>query len=295
VPEVGEAHEARERDKDAVPGVLVCPRANVQVRGLSDLRPEQLFSPSLRGEVMQSQEFLKSFGFPGDGSASTLTRLSLQAWRRLFEARTLKDTTSIPMSPYTGGARSIEGCPMLFLRLDQALELLRAARTLRERLVIRYFVFNGLSPMELSNGRIEHLDPLSCTLFLPRRHWKRNCLTDIDPETVRLQVMYSGDRAEGPLIRGRPGRSLAPMTLWEVVKTVALRTSIPGKESICPLVLKRTFAREWMLAGGSVCTLQKAFSHKHLWSTAHYLRFLTEDIKPDHSRLLARARGEVVS
>jgi len=102
---------------------------------------------------------------------------------------------------------------VLFLRRDQALELLRGAESLREKLVVRYFLFNGLSPMELSNGRVEHLDPLSCTLFLPRRHWKHNCLADIDPETVRLQVMYSGDRVEGPLLIGRTGENLKPSWL----------------------------------------------------------------------------------
>lgn len=194
----------------------------------------------------------------------------------------------------TTGYVEFPGSPqrsVLFLRRDQALELLRACRDLREKLVIRYFLLNGLSPMELSNGRVEHLDPFNCTLFLPRRHWKRNCLADIDPETVRLQVMYSGDRVEGPLIRGRTGKSLKPVWLWHVVKDVVLRTCIPGKELINPLILKRTFAREWLLSGGSVGSLQKQFSHKHLWSTAHYLRFVMEDVKPNHRRLVERLTG----
>jgi len=194
----------------------------------------------------------------------------------------------------TTGYGDCPGSPthtVLFLRRDQALELLRAAKTLREKLVIRYFMLNGLSPMELSNGCVEHLDPVSCTLFLPRRHWKRNCLADIDPETVRLQVMYSGDHTAGPLIRGRTGKALKGVWLWHVVKDVALRTSIPGKEQISPLVLKRTFAREWLLSGGSVGSLQKQFSHKHLWSTAHYLRFVMEDVKPNHRRLVERLEG----
>jgi len=200
----------------------------------------------------------------------------------IYQSRIVYNTTGyggIPGSP----ERSV-----LFLRLDQAQELLSKALDLREKLVIRYFMLNGLSPMELSNARIEHMDPVSCTLFLPRRHWKRNCLTDVDPETVRLQAMYSGDRVEGPLIIGRTGENLKPCWLWHVVKDVALRTSIPGKELISPLVLKRTFAREWLLSGGSVGSLQKQFSHKHLWSTAHYLRFVMEDVKPNHLRMLRR-------
>jgi len=234
---------------------------------------------------VRAKSFLKVFTAT-DGAENTLTHLSVQRWREVFERRAFKSKESVQLSPQPGDPLRREPGAMLFLRLDQASELLSACRDLRERLIIRYFWLNGLSPMELSNGRIEHLDPLSCTLFLPRRHWKRNCLTDIDSETVRLQVIYSGDRTEGPLIRVRGGGRPAPMTLWDIVKNIALRTSIPGREAISPLVLKRTFAREWLLSGGSVGTLQKQFSHKHLWSTAHYLRFVMEDVQPNHRRMV---------
>jgi len=177
---------------------------------------------------------------------------------------------------------------MLFLRLDQALELLDVARDLREKLVIRYALFNGLSSMEIAEARIEHLDPVEGTLFLPRRHWKRNCVTDVDPETVRLQAIYSGGRKKGPLIRAIRGGHISPNWIWDIVKRVAARTVIPGGEEISPLILKRTFAREWLLAGGTIGSLQKQLSHKHLWSTAHYLRFVMEDVRRNHARLMER-------
>lgn len=177
---------------------------------------------------------------------------------------------------------------MLFLRLKYALELLNSAETLRERLIIRYMVFNGLSPMEISDAKIENLDPVTGTLFLPRRHWKKNCITDIDPDTVRLQILYSGNRTEGPLIRSRRGGHLGREWIWHTIKTVAKRTTIPGKEKISPLILKRTFARQWLLSGGTIGALQKQLGHRHLWSTAHYLRFLMEDVKRNHAKMMRR-------
>lgn len=181
---------------------------------------------------------------------------------------------------------------MLFLRDDQAKELLSAAETLREKLVIRYFMLNGLAPMELSLARLEGLDPVNCTLFLPKRHWKKNCLADIDFETVRLQVVYAGERIEGPLLLGRKG-NVKQVWLWHIVKTVASRTNIAGKDKVSPIILKRTFARAWLLSGsnkdgGNLATLQKQFGHKHLWSTAHYVRFFMEDVKIDHKRMIDR-------
>jgi len=179
---------------------------------------------------------------------------------------------------------------MLFLRLDQGLELLDAARIGKERLVIRYALFNGLSPMEIRCARIEHLDPVENSLFLPRRHWKRNCIAVIDPGTIRIQIIYSGSRKKGPLIRSRRGGHLTRTGVWEIVKRVARRTAIPNAEKISPRILKRTFAREWLLASKNVCSLQKAFSHKHLSSTAHYLRFIMDDVRRNHARLMRRVK-----
>lgn len=177
----------------------------------------------------------------------------------------------------------------MFLRLDQALELLEAAADMKERLVIRYMVFNGLSPMEVAAARIEHLDPVECTLFMPRRHWKDNCIADVDTETVRLQIIYTGSRKKGPLIRSRKLGHFSPKGLWRLVKRVALRTQIAEKEKISPLILKRTFAREYLVTpGNTLGSLQKQLSHKHLWSTAHYLRFIMEDVRRNHSRMMRR-------
>jgi len=241
-----------------------------------------------------TKNFLKSLYFNTVVKPNTLTYLSLHSQKQ-----------SLPKKFYKQD-NCIEGCPsqrqraMLFLRLDQAKQLLKAAKNLRERLVIRYFLYNGLSPMELSNARIEHLDPVNCTLYLPKRHWKKNCLANIDDDTVRVQIVYSENRTEGPLIRSRLRKRLKPISLWLIVKNIASRTNIPGKEQISPLILKRTFAREWLLPDsdgrrGCVGTLQKQFSHKHLWSTAHYLRFVMEDVKPNHKRMANHLNGKRVA
>jgi integrase len=154
-------------------------------------------------------------------------------------------------------------------------------------------MLNGMAPKELSLARVEGLDPVNCTLFLPKRHWKKNCLTDIDAQTVRLQIIYSGDRTTGPLLTGRLSDGLRYQRLYEIVKEIAARTNIAGKEKISPIILKRTFAKIWLRSGsrkdgGNLGSLQKQFSHKHLWSTAHYLRFFMDDVKEDHLHMIER-------
>jgi site-specific recombinase XerD len=111
--------------------------------------------------------------------------------------------------------------------------------------------------------------------------------------------MYAGDRAEGFLLTGRCTEGLKYQRFWEIVKAVAMRTNIAGKEKISPIVLKRTFAKIWLKSGrkkdgGNLGSLQKQFSHKHLWSTAHYLRFFMDDVKEDHLNMLERFNDDVV-
>lgn len=156
--------------------------------------------------------------------------------------------------------------------------------------------YNGLSPMEVAGGCIEHLDPKTGILFLPRRHWKKNQTTHIDPETVKLQIIYSGARKEGPLLPSRKGGHYTRHGIRHIAKRVALRTSIPNKEEICPLILKRTFARIFLKThGNTIGDLQRAFSHKHLSSTARYLRFTLDDVRRAKDRMMdrvERAKGE---
>lgn len=200
---------------------------------------------------------------------------------------------------------------MLFLRKNYALELLEVSKRcywrganpemkreliLKQQLAIRYPMFNGLSNMEVCNGRIEHMDPVDCVLELPRRHWKNNCIADVDPETVRLQIIYSGGRKKGPLLRSRKTHGhFTRNGLRDLVRRVALHTTIPNKERINPIILKRTYARLYLKTpGNTVEGLRKSFSHKHLWSTAHYLRFVMEDVKVEKARMMERLAQSVI-
>lgn len=203
---------------------------------------------------------------------------------------------------------------MLFLSIDCARELERATVDLKERLTIRYLLYNGLAPGELSRGRLEHLDAAEHVLFMPRRHWKRNCICNIDAETISLQAVYSEGRRKGPLLVSGKGGHFTPGGIYKVVNRVAARTDISDKNRISPIVLKRTFAREWLrprlvksilcprcghqidvdfqVVVGSLGSLQKQFSHKHLKNTAHYTRFVLEDVEPDHLRLMQKFMGK---
>lgn len=178
---------------------------------------------------------------------------------------------------------------VLFLRLDQAFQLEKAVKNLKERLAIRYALYNGLNSGEIADGRIEHLDPVENRLFLPWRHWKHNCICKIDAKTVHLQVEYSGTQEMGPLLVSNKGGHYSREGIYYLVNHVARRTNIPNKKGISPRTLKRTFAREYLRTpGNTVAGLQKQFGHKHLWSTAHYLPYVLDEVEIEQNRMIER-------
>lgn len=197
---------------------------------------------------------------------------------------------------------------MLLIRMDEAIKILEAAKTLRNKLVIRYLLFAGLASSEVTEAQIEHIDFVEGTLYLPRRHWGKDGYPCIDQETLHLTAKHIGNRKTGPIIRGWHDRPVTKMTIWRIVRAAAIRADVRCADKIGPRTLKYVFATTWLkpkqvpfLARcpccdrvfqifiplpGSVGTLQKQLSHKKLESTAAYLRFVMDDVRPEHERLI---------
>jgi integrase len=130
----------------------------------------------------------------------------------------------------------------------------------------------------------------------------------IDKETLFLTAEYIGARKRGPLIRGWRGTPLTRHAIWYIVKRTARRAGVRCADKISPRTLKYIFATTWLKPKpvpflvrcpccerafrvfiplpGSVGTLQKQLSHKHLESTAAYLRFVMDDVRPEYDRLM---------
>ena len=197
---------------------------------------------------------------------------------------------------------------MLLIRMDEAVKILEAARTPRNKLVIRYMLFAGLESSEVIEAQIEYLDFMEGTLYLPRRHWGKDGYVYIDQMTLHLTAKHIGNRKKGPIIRGRHDKPVTRMTIWRIVKEAAIRADVRCADKISPRTLKYVFATTWLKPKpvpflvrcpccdrvfqifiplpGSVGTLQKQLSHKKLESTAYYLKFVMDDVKPEHERLI---------
>lgn len=197
---------------------------------------------------------------------------------------------------------------MLLIRMDEAINIIDGAKTLRDKLVIRYLLFVGLEPREIGEACIEHIDFVEGTLYIPSRHWHKDGYPCVDQETLHLTAKYAGSQTQGPLIRGAHGGHLKRMQIWRIVRDAAVRAGVRCAHKIHPRTLKYIFATTWLKPKpvpflvrcpccdrvfqifiplpGSVGTLQKQLSHKHLSSTAHYLKFIMDDVRPEYDRLM---------
>lgn len=111
----------------------------------------------------------------------------------------------------------------------------------------------------------------------------------ISPET-RDQLVALGSR--GPVFKTYKG----PLTLsgaYKVVKTTLRRAGIDAKKW-GPHVLRHTFGRQYIMAGGDLVSLQRLMGHSNIATTRIYAELDLRDITNQHRRftpLLAAAKS----
>lgn len=179
---------------------------------------------------------------------------------------------------------------MLFLRMDEAQRIIKAATKLRDKIIIRLALFSGIQRREIAEARIEHIDPIEQVIWLPKRHWNKDGYACLDTETLTLLTQYVGTRTRGPLFKGRTHGHLNVVRVWQIVKTAALQANVRLAEQCGPRVLRHTFATTWLKNKGNIVLLQKQLGHKHLRSTACYLDFVMTDVRPEYNRIIRKAR-----
>ena len=173
----------------------------------------------------------------------------------------------------------------VLLRWEEALQVEKASRTLRDRLVIRLCLFVGMRGHEVADARVEHVDPVSGWIYIPWGHRAGPRYAAVDKDTLRLLAEYVDLRAEGPLVVREDGAAITRYIVYHVVTRTAARAGVKKPKPVCPLLLRHCFATTWLRKGGNIRLLQKQLGHKHLQSTAYYLDWLPDEIKAEHTRL----------
>jgi integrase/recombinase XerC/integrase/recombinase XerD len=174
---------------------------------------------------------------------------------------------------------------MIYLRWDEALKVEAAAKTLRDRIVIRLPFRVGMRAHEVADSRVEHVDPVGELIFIPHGHRSGARFSCVDRGTLQLLAVYVGSRKKGPLFFTRRGSQLDRRDVYEICRNAGELAGITKHTPVNPLMLKHTFATTWLQRKGNIRLLQKQLGHMKLESTAHYLDWLPEEVKAEYDTI----------
>jgi integrase/recombinase XerD len=178
-----------------------------------------------------------------------------------------------------------------FLRWHQGLQVEKAARSLRARLIIRLVLFVGMRAHEIADARIEHVDPINGLIYVPHGHSSGPRWAAVDQTTLQLLMKYVGSRVRGPLLIRHDGSAITRHIVYYQVMRAAALSGIVSVKRVGPNVLKHTFATTWIRKDGNLILLKKQLGHRKLDSIQAYLDLLPEEVKAEHSRLFEGPRA----
>ena len=191
------------------------------------------------------------------------------------------------------GPRHPDALPEI-LSAEEALALLKAASTLRDRLLIGLLYGCGLTTGELRALRWQDLDPKSQSVHAPG-DLRLNARVLRLPESL-VQLVATARNLCGshtPVLPGRlPGTSLSARQIQLRVRSIAREAGI--LKPVSPRSLRQTYAVHTMEAGGNVRELQICLGHCCLSTTLRYTRCsLPEDARSpiDIARMVTSTAG----
>jgi len=182
---------------------------------------------------------------------------------------------------------------MIYLSWDEAIRVEAAAPTLLDRLIVRLPLWVGMRAHEVSDARIEHVDPEQGLIYIPWGHRNGARLSCIDDGTLQLLATFTGPRKKGPLLCKWDGCLLGRWNVYYAIHVCGELAGIHKAKPIGPTMLRHTFATTWLKRKGNIRLLQKQLGHAKLESTAYYLDWIPEEVKEEYDELFNR--GEKVA
>ena len=87
----------------------------------------------------------------------------------------------------------------------------------------------------------------------------------------------------GELFLTRDGRGLSSKTVWQMIRDSGRRAGITGVRC-SPHTFRHTFAKNFLLNGGDLFTLQKILGHSSLAVVRMYVNLASDDVQTQHRR-----------
>ncbi len=153
--------------------------------------------------------------------------------------------------------------------------------TYRSWVVVNFLLSTGVRQNSLVNIRIKDLDFDNNMVSVNVTKNRKPILIPLNEDVMKVMkeyLKYRGGNQEDWLFCSTYGNQLTRSSSYHAIWDYC---HMRGLQKTGVHRFRHTFAKKWVLMGGSVVTLQKILGHSSLAITEKYLNILTSDLKKD--------------
>ena len=153
--------------------------------------------------------------------------------------------------------------------------------TYRSWVVVNFLLSTGIRQNSLTNIKIKDVDFDNSIVYVNTTKNRKPLIIPLNEDIIKVlqeYLKYRGGNAGDWLFCSTYGEQLTRSSSYHAIWDYC---HLRGLEKTGVHRFRHTFAKKWVMMGGSVVTLQKILGHSSLAITENYLNILTSDLKQD--------------
>lgn len=153
--------------------------------------------------------------------------------------------------------------------------------TYRSWVVVNFLLSTGIRQNSLTNIKIKDVDFDNSIVYVNTTKNRKPLIIPLNEDIIKIlqeYLKYRGGNAGDWLFCSTYGEQLTRSSSYHAIWDYC---HLRGLEKTGVHRFRHTFAKKWVMMGGSVVTLQKILGHSSLAITENYLNILTSDLKQD--------------
>jgi integrase/recombinase XerD len=172
-----------------------------------------------------------------------------------------------------------------YLKESEIDRLLEAAKTPRDKLIIKLLYETGMRSNELTQLRIEDIDYEinEITIQTAKAHKEGRKVPLLTDSTIQRLKTYIGNRTSGPIFYSQRGQPINNRTLRHVIEYCGKRAGLQ-RDKCHPHILRHSHAVHSLKSGIDLRTLQSNLGHSNIATTAIYTGMDLEDRKAQYRK-----------
>jgi len=190
------------------------------------------------------------------------------------------------------GGRKQNDAAEFTLTQDEVERLIKAAGSLRNRVLVELLAFTGLRREEAVNVDIEDVDCGRLRVVVKNGKGEKQRIVPISQRLAADVTALAGKRRKGPLFLSTHGKAqrLDVRAVNYVVADAGKRAGItnpnPNRKDVNPHLLRHTFARHWLSAGGDLRKVSQVLGHESVEITHRvYGTASEEEVAGEYARI----------